>query len=225
MQRLTQELFRLDWPSETQVTAADRSAEMIQAIWPGTAEQAVLCDWCDLPFPAQHFDMIVNDGGLHLQNYPAGHWRFVRSVYRVLKPGGHFVIRLFARPEHPDPPESVIQDFREHQIANFHALKLRLAMALNRSPDQGVRVQSVYEYMMVELGSLQDIATYAGWPIADVETVLSYRDSDDTYHFLTERESIAALTEGGEMELLGRRTGSYPLGERCPVLGFRRRNG
>ncbi|HAR41210.1 MAG: hypothetical protein A2X56_03630 [Nitrospirae bacterium GWC2_57_13] len=42
-----------------------------------------------LPLPDNHFDIVVSVEGIeHLQSQ----WNFVRTIHRVLKPGGHFII-------------------------------------------------------------------------------------------------------------------------------------
>jgi hypothetical protein len=69
-------------------------------------------------------------------------------------------------------------------------------------------------------GDLGQLVTQTGWPAEVVNTVLSYRDSSNVYHFLTEAESVATLTSTGRLRLVARGVGAYPWAEQCPILLF-----
>jgi SAM-dependent methyltransferase len=215
---VTPELYGLDWPVGARIRAADRSPEMIQAIWPGPPADAVLSEWLNLPFGDASFDRVVCDGGLHLVGYPDGHRKLVQSIARVLKPEGRFVVRLFSLPERRETPQQVLRDLSTGSIPNFHVFKLRLAMALQRSSHEGIVLNRVFQYLLDAMGDLNRIAEATGWSREEVSTVNSYRDSTNIYHFLTEAESIEALTSGCLLRFEGRRESRYPLGERCPLL-------
>lgn len=219
---VTPELFQLQWPLGTSICSADRSPEMIQAVWPGPSETAFHADWLDLPFSAASFDRVLCDGGLHLLAYPDDHLKLSNSVARLLSPGGRFLIRLFARPPDCEAASVVTDDLFAGTIANFHAFKLRLAMALQSSPVTGIILDQVYRHVLDAVGSLERLSTLTGWPIEEVSTLQSYQDSRNVYHFLSELESVEALTAHGTLALERRLEGEYSLGERCPVLSFRK---
>ena len=67
---VTPELYRLEWPVGSRIRAADRSRQMIDAIWPGPADEAIEADWLDLPLEDNSLDCVLCDGGLHLLQYP-----------------------------------------------------------------------------------------------------------------------------------------------------------
>ncbi|MFM6987595.1 MAG: hypothetical protein ACKOXG_02850, partial [Arenimonas sp.] len=48
---VTPEFERLPWPEGSRINALDRTPEMIEYVWPGRPEQAVLGDWRDIPWP------------------------------------------------------------------------------------------------------------------------------------------------------------------------------
>jgi SAM-dependent methyltransferase len=219
---VTPELYRLAWPAGSTVQGADRSPEMIEALWPGPANDAVHAEWLDLPFDDGSFDCVACDGGLHLLGYPDGHRGLVQSIARVLKPGGRFVIRLFALPASREMPEQVFHDLSAGIIPNFHVFKLRLVMALQQSSIEGIALDRVFRYLLDAVTNLDRLAAATGWPPQEVSTVYSYRDSADVYHFLTEAESIEALTSGRVLTYEERRQSRYSLGERCPLLLFRK---
>ena len=195
---VTPELYRLNWPAGTVVHAVDRAQEMIGAIWVGPPGDAVHGEWLHLPFGDAAFDCVACDGGLHLLGYPDDQKALARSV-------------------------AVMQDLSTGRIASFHAFKLRLAMSLQQSPIHGVVLDGVYRYLLNAVGSLDQLVRMTGWPQAEVMTVSSYRDSPNVYHFLTEERSIEALCAESSIVLEDRRESHYPLGDRCPVLSFRKR--
>ncbi len=219
---VTPELFALNWPAGTVVKAVDRSPEMIGALWPGRPEAAVQADWARMPFEDASFDCVLCDGGLHLQSYPSGHQALVNSITRVLSPGGRFLVRLFALPMRPERTEAILEDLDGGGIPNFHGFKLRLAMALQTSSEAGIVLDRVHRYVVESAGGPAHIAQKTGWPAAEVATIDSYRNSTNTYHFLTEPDSITILTSSGGLRLESRCENVYPLGDRCPVLALRK---
>jgi len=219
---VTPELQRLDWPAGSTVVAADRSEPMIRAIWPGPFTSAHVAQWDDLPFEDGSFDRVVCDGGLHLQLFPEGHARLVRSIARVLRPGGRLVIRLFTLPTRRETAGELMEVLHAGGIPDFHCFKMRLAMALQEDHRQGIQLDLVFRQLISLAGDLDQLAERTGWPIAEIETVRSYQDSHEVFHFLTEKQSIDALTEGQWLSREGTWFGKYPLSERCPVMAFQR---
>ena len=139
----------------------------------------------------------------------AGRWREAR-------------VRLFALPMRPERTEAILEDLDGGGIPNFHGLKLRLAMALQTSSEAGIVLDRVHRYVVESAGGPAHIAQKTGWPAAEVATIDSYRNSTNTYHFLTEPDSITILTSSGGLRLESRCENVYPLGDRCPVLALRK---
>ena len=218
---VTPELRALPWPAESEVWGVDRSLDMIRAIWTGPADRVVNANWLSLPWPEATFDRVLCDGGLHLLTYPDEQVELATSLARVLRSNGTFALRLFALPPRPETVPQVLAALEQGQIANFHQFKLRMAMALQSQPREGVRLAHVYdEIVRVCGGDLGQLVTQTGWPAEVVNTVLSYRDSSNVYHFLTEAESVATLTSTGRLRLVARGVGAYPWAEQCPILLF-----
>src|SRR4051794_34579164 len=55
---VTPEIYRLPWPAGTDFLAINRSAAMIEQVWPGSREQALEADWLDLPLAAGSRDLV-----------------------------------------------------------------------------------------------------------------------------------------------------------------------
>jgi len=220
---VTPELYALPWPEGSTVRAVDRSPDMIRAIWPGPAENAVRGEWLNLPFGGDSFDTVLCDGGLHLLEYPTGHHQFAESVARVLTPGGLFALRLFARPETAESEVSVWESLKANQLSNFHEFKLRVLMALQENPVDGIQVSRVEQAIRLHIGGdFARLAKETRWPLEEILTLESYRDSPNVYHLLTVKESLAALTQGGHLRFETQLQGTYPLAEQCPVVLLRK---
>ena len=195
---------------------------MTRAIWPGPAESASNADWRDLPFQDESFDCVVCDGGLHLLDYTGSQRGMSATLARILKRGGQFIIRLFALPDPSECAATVLADLKAGKIPNIHILKLRMGMALQPSCESGVVLQHVYDKITVEFGGLDELQMATGWPRKEVFTLSSYQFSTDRYHFTTRDQSIAILSSSGSLGLEHYLESRYPLGERCPVLSFRK---
>lgn len=218
---VTPELRGLPWPSGSEVWGVDRSPDMIEAIWTGPADRAVNANWLELPWPAETFDRVLCDGGLHLLQFPGEQAKLAHSIARVLRTGGTFALRLFALPDVNQTAPQVLAHLREGRIANFHQFKLRMAMALQKDPESGVILSDVHaEILRACGGDLGQLVDQTGWPADVVATLESYRDSPNVYHFLTEAQSVATLTSQGALRLVGRGVGAYPWAGHCPILLF-----
>jgi SAM-dependent methyltransferase len=216
---VTPELKNLPWPELSVIRAMDRSVDMIHAIWPGDPTDAVEGNWLQMPFAEESFDCVLCDGGLHLLEYPDGHEALVESVYRVLSSSGRFALRLFALPARKEHLGDVFSSVGRGEIDSFHAFKLRVLMAIQASPQLGVSVRNAYDTIYSwARGNFQELSRRTGWPLEQIQTLESYRDTNSNYHFLSEDESISALTCGGRFRLLDRRRGSYTLSQHCAIL-------
>ncbi len=218
---VTPELWRLGWPVGSEVRAVDLSQEMIGALWPGPSGTAVEGDWRALPFPPESFDCVLCDGGLVLLDYPEGQARLAAAVAGVLRPGGRFTIRLFCKPE-GDSVEAIRADLAARLIPSVHVLKLRLGMALQATPEEGVVLNDVFERVGREFGGLEGLQAATGWPREEVLTLSSYEGTVNRYHFLSDVESVRVLESGGHLVCDERLESDYPLGERCPLYAFRK---
>jgi SAM-dependent methyltransferase len=217
---VTPELATLPWPAETSLVGVDRSAAMIEAVWPRAglprSASVVRADWRELPLDAASCDIVVGDGVFAMLAHPDGGRVLAAQVHRVLAPGGRFVTRAFVAPERAESVEAVAADLRAGRIGSFHALKWRLAMALQPSPERGVRVADVWTAWREICPNGEALADDLGWDRAVVATIDAYRDGDGVYAFPTLAELRRILAERFvELEC---RVPRYELGARCPTL-------
>ncbi|MFO1515104.1 MAG: class I SAM-dependent methyltransferase [Verrucomicrobiota bacterium] len=217
----TPELARLLWPTGSNVLAVDRSREMIQHIWPGhpSPGQGGLCsDWLNLPLADQSRDLVLGDGPFTQLSFPDGYQSVAHSIRRVLAANGRVIIRFFTRPEVAEAPEAVFADLGNGRIRSFHAFKLRLAMALQERVEQGVQLQTIWNYW-ADAVSPSELTNRLGWRPEVISTMENYRGLAVRYTFPTLDELRRVLNPYlTESKCL---VPEYELGERCPILTFR----
>jgi hypothetical protein len=219
---VTPEIAKLPWPAGTNLTALDESPEMIRYVWPGSTAQSerVLCgDWLDPPLSPRSFDLVIGDGVLSMLPFPAAYRRLAATMASLARAGATWNLRLFVRPDPPEPPAAVIDDLLANRIGNFHAFRLRLVMAMHGDDDSnGVRVADVWRYW--EAAGIDTTRLLErGWPIDVIRVIDAYRESRSVYSFPPLEAAVAAISEFAELTQITRPT--YELGERCPSVSFR----
>jgi SAM-dependent methyltransferase len=220
---VTPELYRLPWPKGTDVLAVDHTREMIDTVWPGPREAAICADWTNLPLDSATRDIVLCDGGLHLLAYPQSQQKLVRNLHRIVKPNGLCVLRLFILPSQRESTDAVLQDLLAARISNLNILKLRLGMAMQEDIKQGVQLADVWDEIHRAAPDLGRLAMHVGWPLEHLQAINTYRDCLKRYHFfgLTEVRRLFCENPGGfAVETV--HVPTYELGERCPIVVFRR---
>jgi len=220
---VTPELYRMPWPAGTDFLAVDRSQAMIDLVWPGPRDAVRREEWTALPLPDGSRDLALCDGGFHLLTHPEGQAQLVESLHRVLSQGGLCVLRLFVPPKEPESPDDVLRDLRAGRIASVNALKLRLGMALQRGPREGVRLGAVWDAFQRAEPDASDLSARIGWPVEQILSIDAYRGSTGAYHFVTvDQAADLFCRDPGGFRVESLRVPSYALGERCPVIALRR---
>lgn len=220
---VTPELYRMPWPQGTDILAMDRSQAMIDFVWPGPKEAALCANWLSPPLRNGSRDIVLCDGGLHLISYPHEQGLLVDSLRNVLSEGGLCILRLFVPPRHRESPGAVLRDLLDGGVASPNLLKLRLGMAMMDNPEAGVAVRDVWHAFHGAAPDLEALAAKIGWSIEPARLISAYRDSDARYHFVTlDQAADLFCRQPGGFARLGTRVPSYELGERCPLVVFRR---
>lgn len=220
---VTPELYRLPWPAGTELMAVDHTAAMIEAVWPGPRSAAVHAEWTELPFAAAAFDIVLCDGGWHLLSHPRDQQRLLNGLRRVIAPDGLCILRLFVPPVERETPAAVLRDLLGGAIPNLNILKLRLGMALQPSREKGVVLADVWRTLHHAAPDFVELAERLGWSLPHLLAVNSYRDCPSRYHFVSVAEVREQFTEQlGCFSFVDCRIPTYALGERCPLVTFRR---
>jgi hypothetical protein len=223
---VTPEIYHLRWPSGSHLLAADHTQSMIDAVWPGPAQQALLADWTALPLGPATRDVAICDGGIHLLAYPEGHRMLARELRRVVGKDGLCILRLFVPPACRESPEVVLRDLGARRVSSLNVLKLRLGMAMQEDVEGGVRLQHVWERIHQFEPDFPRLAAHAGWPLDHLLAVNTYRNCPAKYCFLSVAEVCRLMGEDpGGFEVEDVRVPGYELGDRCPTLVLRRVSG
>jgi SAM-dependent methyltransferase len=220
---VTPELYHLAWPLQSTVTAVDRTAAMIEAVWPGARNSAICADWLRMPFPSGSHHIVLCDAGIVQLSHPEQTVPLVRSLHRILAPSGLCVLRLCVPPARTESVGAVLEHLAAGRIASPHVLKLRLGMALQERSESGVCLGTIWQTLDDSVPDLENIAEMSGWPAGSLATLEPYRESRVHYHFLDVDEVRHLFTwEPGGFTLEASHTPGYELGDRCPLLAFRR---
>jgi SAM-dependent methyltransferase len=222
---VTPELAAKRWEPALNLIAVDNTLAMIRGVWPKTdADRSVVCgNWLHLPVRDSRMDVAMIDGGLPAISFPEAHQKLAKELHRVLKPGGVFMARIFARPDLTESLDDVLIAVHGRRIGNFHVFKFRIAMALQgENPEKGVRLDDVWRKVNEHFDHRSRLAELTGWPIDEIATIDAYRGSQASYHFPSVAEMVDVLGSG--FECVAKKRGTYELAERCPILLFRRRD-
>ena len=218
---VTPELYRMFSP-RGDLLAVDHTPAMIGAIWRGPRSCVACADWTALPLTAGSRDVALCDGGFHLLPYPLGQARLVRSLHRVIAPGGLCAFRLFVPPGQREPVDVVLGDLLAGRVLSLNVLKLRLGMAMQADPTFGVRLADVWDAIHAAAPDPAALAARIGWNLEHLLAINTYRDCPRRYHFVTVAEACATFRAGGfELERVDFAS-SYDLCDRCPTVVFRR---
>lgn len=220
---VTPEIYRLPWPDDWPVRSIDWTPAMVDHLWPGAREHVTLHDWRQMPFAAGSFDIVTCDGGLNLLKYPDDQRTTCRHLARIVAPGGLFITRLYAPPKVKETPKQVLDDLLAGRIRDLNCLKLRMGMAMQDAPEDGVAPHDVRERLFEVAGDWSALAERLGWPLEHLAAIDAYRHATARYYFVSE-SLVTEMLCGEEplFECVSAETPDYELGERCPTVVYRR---
>ena len=145
----------------------------------------------------------------------------LQEVRRVLRPGGHLILRLYVRPDRKESPDAVIDALLDGWTDNFNAFKLRLMMAMSPDPGYSVRVADIFDLWSSRGFDYNELSRRIGIPRATIEAMDNYRGSATCYNFPP--NTYVADHFARHFDLIDSFMPAYTLGERCPTLLLARR--
>lgn len=200
--------------------------DMIQRVWPRTdvRESVPLCgDWKTIPLGDGSVPCVVGDGCFTLLDYPHGYRGVFREVQRVLSPGGRFAMRYFCRPTESESLAQIGEDLWTRRIGNADVLKLRLAMALHGTIQEGVAVDKIWRRFNEMVPERAKLELHLGWGRKEIDTFDVFRDSPAAFTFPT-LEEIRDISSSLFVET-SIHVPHYELGSRCPTVIYEPRQG
>ncbi len=192
---VTPEIYSLGWPEKSSILGADINLGMIEQVWPGPIQDAVLCDWLNLPFERSTFDRVYLDGGQMFFAQGPEHQKLVDSISRVLRVGGHAILRCFASPENVPEVGEIIAKLHSGEIRNVNYLKLIMGMALSDGPQKGVSVNTIHDLLVDNFGTIDALAKPMGLTREERKSISAYSNSHNRYYFQTSDLLIESFTK------------------------------
>jgi SAM-dependent methyltransferase len=219
---VTQELFHLLDGARTDLLAIDHTQGMIDQVWPGPRSRVVRADWTALPIAPRCRDLALCDGGLQQLSYPHGQSAVVRSLHRVLAPGGLCIVRLFVPPSRRESVEQVFDDLLENRVSSLNLLKLRLWMAMQQDAQTGVRLADIWTAVHDIAPDFPAFSRKLGWNLEHLLAIDAYRDCPKRYYLIDLEQAVALFCDApGGFAVESVREPTYPCGEQCPTLILR----
>jgi len=203
--------------------AVDRSATMIERLWPGNApgRRALCADWLDLEPSGERFCGAVGDGSLTVLGTPQRVEQLLERLVALLPAGAPLRLRVFQRPEVPWSLGQLQALSQSPGDLNFHAFKWMLAMQLAGLHGDQLPVTTILEVFNQHWPDRVQLAQRTGWPAAQIDTIDVYRGSADVYWFPT-ASTLLELVSNQFNAVQLEPCGSYPLAAQCPILSARR---
>jgi SAM-dependent methyltransferase len=216
---VTPEVVNLPWPTPVRLQAYDESLDMVKRVWrpnPRVASSARVARWQSLPLPDKTMDAVVGDGVLYVLSGLSACSEVLVEIQRVLKPHGTLAVRCFVRPDSSETVENIREAAYSGEIGGFHALKMRLSMALAESATYSFEVSEVHRAFTRLFPDRAFLSRRTGWPLEAIDTIDAYQHATTRYTCPT----LSVLSEIWEpfFNLEAQCRGQYELAKRCPTL-------
>lgn len=209
---VTPEYAALDRP----IVAADWSAAMIGTVWPGNTphRHVVQADWCDMPFASNSFAAAIGDGALAMTGWPDHYETIVARLRDVVRPGGRIVLRCFASPDTPEPPDALVAEVMNGRPIGFHAFKWRLAHAvMHEAGVDNIPIRATWDAFQRLFPDREALSRATGWSLDVISEIDDYEVSPLWKSFPTRAQLRAMFPDSRIAE-----SGDYEMADRCPLL-------
>jgi SAM-dependent methyltransferase len=217
---MTRSIATLRWPAGSSLVAVEWSSAMMRRFWPKEglprAASLVRADWRELPLAASSRDVAAGDGCYSVLASLEDAALLNREVQRVLRPGGSFYMRCFARPERGFNVGGIFDALRSGRIANVFLLQWLLAMAVHGDTREGVALDAVWRAWKEGAPRPRELFARCGWPEDSAWTFERWKGVAVRYSFPTAVElgRLAAPL----FDVVQHHVPSYPWGECFPSL-------
>lgn len=189
---VTPRIASMHWPVGTRLVAVDWAESMIRRFWPADGlaipAQVVRGDWRQLPLATGSRNVVVGDGFYT----PLGTFADIRlvnaEVRRVLRSGGVYCARNFARPRHARTVAAVFDDLRAGNIANVFVLRWLLAMAAHGTSREGVVLDAVWRAWREHAPDPERLFAACGWPADSAWSIERWKGLQIHYSFPSSEE-------------------------------------
>jgi SAM-dependent methyltransferase len=198
---VTPSLVEMRWPARTSLVAVDWSSGMLGRVFPSGGgrlrAQAVRGDWRSLPFASASRDVVVGDGCYSALGCYRDAQRASQEVRRVLRGGGLFCLRCFARCDRPRSSDELYADLLGAPELDLQLFHWRLAIAVQGDSPEGVCVHDVWRTWQERVPDLRAEQQRRGWPAEPItaidQSMLANWKESRLRYYVPNRSELRAL--------------------------------
>ena len=221
---VTRAIAAMPWPVGADILALDWSHTAARKLWPsGSAPRGsnvAIADWRELPLPDGCMDLAIGDTCYSAMSSREDSARLHEEVARVSKPGAWWIQRCFVRPEMPDRVDLLFSELESRRISAFEIFCFRLAMALQRDRDEGVRCGDVWKEWTRRVHEPAVLLQDLSWNPGSLAFIDRWKDEDARLYFPS-MSDIRELVRP-DFEIIETRFPDYEMGECCPMIVLQR---
>lgn len=222
---VTAGIATMNWPADSQLTAVDWSAGMIDKAWPreGLPPHAsvVQADWMAMPLPAGSRDVALGDGCYTALGSLDAVVALNRAVAAVLKPGGVLALRCFARGTSRASVDEIFDALLAGREKNLGLVRWQLMMALQGDDTEGVVLDDLWQLWRERIPDPAALIDRHGWFPHEVTNIERYAGQQARYVYPTVEEMRAAAAP--VFDLVDCDIPAYRCGEHFPRVRFVKR--
>lgn len=222
---VTAGIATMDWPADSELTAIDWSAGMIDKAWPreGLPRRAAViqADWMAMPLPERSRDIALGDGCYTALGSLDAVVALNRAVAAVLRPGGMLALRCFARGDARKSVDEIFDELLAGREKNLGLVRWRLMMALQGDDPAGVVLDDLWRLWHARIPDPAPLIERHGWFAHEVANIERYAGQQARYVYPTVEEMRAAAAP--LFDLVECDIPAYPGGEHFPRVRFVKR--
>lgn len=222
---VTAGIATMEWPADTDLTAVDWSAGMIDKAWPRAglpqAASVVQADWMAMPLANGSRDIALGDGCYTALGSLDAVVALNRAVAAVLRPGGVLALRCFARGTARASIDEIFDGLLTGRKKNLGLVRWQLMMALQGDDAEGVVLDDLWQLWHERIPDPAALIERHGWFAHEVTNIERYAGQRARYVYPTIEEMRAAAAP--VFDLVECDIPSYPGGEHFPRVRFVKR--
>lgn len=216
---VTPRLIAAPWPRGTELHAVDYDEMMISSLWqPREGGACHLAKWQDMPFPDDHFDIVIGDCSFNALASVDEYAGVVREIARVLRPGAPLIARFFLQSQ-PRLRLGQLPDDAAGRFAAFAAASKRLLVLIASADAQGLmHAPAIPGRIEAEWGDVDAFLAALGQSPEEAGRAKHTYALDQRLNFPTEEEigqRFAPFFADIRFEYP-----AYDVGRHCPIVRF-----
>lgn len=219
---VTPALICAPWPTGFEFCAVDFDPKMISVLWADglPARARVTCaDWKEMPFPDDHFDLVVGDCSFCALPSLEDYYAVLREVSRVKRPNAPIICRFFIRPDIDLSLGNLPDLLKGPPFPNFSSPEVRLLISISaRGEDAVTKFDEIPKLVEDVWGDFDAYLAALGQLDAEAERAratfsLPHRINYPSLQQISDQFSAFDLSQQVHFP-------DYPSGLFCPTIRF-----